>query len=78
MANSKNLQLQRGQRIKARVEEVLGGDALIVGYQGNLVRILNSTGTKNEVGDILDLQVVGLQPLEFRFFHNFNGFNRVV
>lgn len=68
MAQAQGMHLTRGQRVRARVEEVLSESSLIVSFTGRLVRVVNSTQKNIQVGDWLDLQVVAAEPLEFRFF----------
>jgi hypothetical protein len=79
MAISKDFQLKRGQRIKASVEEVMANNDIIVSFQGNLIRVGNATQRLVRAGEVLDLQVVGTDPLEFRFFNRAtNSFDRLV
>lgn len=78
MAFSKHLNLQIGQRIKAKVEDISPGGALIVGYEGRLVRLTNTTHRAIARGEVLDLQVVAISPLEFRFFQKSQSLNRLV
>lgn len=79
MAQAQAIQLTRGQRVRARVEEVLSESSLIVSFSGRLVRVVNFTPKNIRVGDWLDLQVAVAEPLEFRFFQKAaNQFERVV
>lgn len=78
MAQIEDFNLKRGQRIRAQVEEVISSEIVIVSFQGKLVRVANSTSNRINRGDVLDLQVVGIQPLEFRFFVRTNSFERMV
>ena len=78
MAQAEKFNLKRGQRIRARVEDVVSADVVIVSFQGKLVRVANTTANKIQRDDVLDLQVVGIQPLEFRFYVKTRAFERLV
>lgn len=67
-----------GERIKAEVEEVLSKQNLIVSYDGQLLRVMNSSSRIFKKGDRLDLVVVKKEPLELQLFEayqkNFDRF----
>ena len=65
MAYAEDL-FSEGDLFTATVEEVQDTQTLIVGYQGYLFRVINSTGKLIYQGDRLQLLVVGLKPIELR------------
>ena len=78
MAFAQHLNLQAGQRIQVRVEELQDWGSLIVHYQGNLFRVMNTSGRVVSIGEILDLQVTSTNPVELRFYKRSAQFERVV
>lgn len=71
--------LEKGQILRATVDDVLSPTQLICAFEGELLRINNHTGKALRKGDTIRLQVKNTQPLEF---HIFDGrslkFERVV
>lgn len=62
------LNLFEGQRIVARVEDSLSSVDLIVGFQGHLLRVKNTSEQIFNKGDLLDLVVIRSHPLEFQLY----------
>ena len=61
-----SLQLRKGQKIFVRVSDVLSLHAVIVEYQGQLLRVVNETGDHLMKGQALTLEVTNESPLLFR------------
>ncbi len=72
------LSLVRGARIKARVVELQADNELLVSYQGHFLRVKNHSDRNFHKDDVLNLQVVGTQPLEFKIFERSTSLDRVV
>jgi uncharacterized Fe-S cluster-containing radical SAM superfamily enzyme len=68
MISRKTLNLSRGTRIRAHVLELQSEGDLLVSYQENLIRVKNHTQNTFKIGDVLSLQVIGTNPLEFKIF----------
>lgn len=60
------LSLAIGDRVIAEVEELIANYELIVSYQGQLLRVKNSSGVEFKKGDKLDLIVYRIDPIELR------------
>jgi len=76
---SQQLSLARGVRIKARVVELQAGNELLVAYQGHFLRVKNYSDRVFKKDDVLNLQVVGTVPLEFRIIErNEASFDRLI
>jgi hypothetical protein len=65
------MKVREGERISAIVEEVLSRQDLIVGYDGALLRVMNTSNRMFKIGDKLDLVVVRTEPLELQFFDSY-------
>ncbi|HEY1079985.1 MAG TPA: hypothetical protein VGE46_07800 [Bdellovibrio sp.] len=71
--------LEKGQIVKARVEEVSSGGSTLCSFNGELLLIANHTEQKFKVGDPIKLQVRTLEPLQFHIFDSrLSKFERVV
>jgi len=58
--------LRKGDVIEAEVVEIVSPTAVIVNFQGDLIRIVNQTGRILAVGERHAVRVVGTQPLSFQ------------
>lgn len=58
--------LKVGQRVSARVEDLLPEGEILASFQGDLLRIRNVTGRRFTIGQNVSLQVMAVQPLKFQ------------
>lgn len=58
--------LRLHQKKKARVTEVQRDGALVVSFDGALLRVQNQTKLKFNVGDTVELIVAAVRPLKFK------------
>jgi hypothetical protein len=58
--------LKKGQRVRADVVEVIAESLYIVNFQGDLLRIRNSSRRVLKPGDQIYLEVTALKPLGFK------------
>ena len=61
---------QIGQRVAARVEDIVSTEAIIVNFAGDLLRVSNKTGRKFKLGEAIQLEVRQLKPLQFQLVDN--------
>ena len=57
---------QYGQKVNGSVEEIHSTGHLIVAFNGDLIRVVNSANLRLKKGDRLELYVWAVDPLEFR------------
>lgn len=60
--------LQIGELVKAQVLEVQHQGYLILDFYGDLIRVKNELQSDVRKGQLLDLQVISLLPLQFQLF----------
>ncbi len=60
-------ELHLGSRVQAQVVELISSDYMIVSFQGDLLRVKNESKKISKKGDWLELEVVAVKPLAFRF-----------
>jgi hypothetical protein len=65
------MNFREGERIQAKVEEVILGNELVVSYENRLLRVLNDSGKKFQAGDILSLIVVRTVPLKLQLYSQY-------
>lgn len=71
--------LQKGQILRATVEESTSATEALCNFQGELLLIFNHTGQAFKKGDPVRLQVVSIHPLRFHIFDSRKTkFERVV
>lgn len=70
--------LRLHQRIKARVVETQIGGMLVVQFNDDLIRVLNTSGKNFKVGEQLDLLVTGIKPVEFKLYQRSQNFDRTI
>lgn len=71
--------LEKGQILRAMVEDVTSNTELLCNFQGELLLIANHTGIKFKKGDPIRLQVKSVDPLRFQIFGLRNlRFERVI
>ena len=58
--------LKAGQRVWAIVEETMAEGEVLINYNGDLVRVVNSTEKNFRSGERVQLEVEGLSPLRFK------------
>lgn len=58
--------LKKGDLVQAKVIEILPDRACIVSFNGDLVRVKNSSGRIFSAGDTVKLKVTHLDPLSFQ------------
>jgi|GEM_PF-3558242 len=58
------LQLVKGQKIKVVVEELQPQKHIVVSYQGHLFRVLNTSASDFQIGDVVLLLVIQTNPIE--------------
>ena len=58
--------LQLGESVRGRIEEILSGDELLINFSGDLLRVGNETRRPFRVGDLVTVIVKALQPLRFQ------------
>ena len=60
------MKLQLGQILRGKVIEKLSESALIVSFDGTLLRVENQSRVRIEVGESVSLEIVEIDPLRFR------------
>lgn len=55
-----------GQRVFARVEEVVSKTSLIVNFNGDLLRLENHTGRRIVEDEMIELEIRAVEPLRFQ------------
>lgn len=71
--------LEKGQILRAQVEEVTSVTEALCSFQGELLLISNHTGQVFKKGDPITLQVKSVTPLQFQVFDSRRTkFQRVV
>lgn len=58
--------LSVGEKLSAKVVEIIGENNLIISLYGDLVRVKNKSRKVIKVGDIASLMVISLHPLKFK------------
>lgn len=58
--------LKKGEVVQAKVIEVISPSTFIVSFNGDLIRVRNSSGQKFSTGDTVKLKVSQLRPLSFQ------------
>ncbi len=58
--------LKVGETLKGQVTEHLPGHELLIGFQGDLLRVVNETGRSFSVGDPVWLIVRAINPIRFQ------------
>ncbi len=58
--------LKAGDAVEGIVREQLGGGDLIISFRGDLLRVINATGSVFAAGDPISLVVSSSSPLAFR------------
>lgn len=59
--------LRVGQKVWATIEESVDKDVLIVNFSGDLLRVANQTHRNFRTGQRVQLNVVSVEPLSFKF-----------
>ncbi|MCB0361615.1 MAG: hypothetical protein KDD35_02785 [Bdellovibrionales bacterium] len=62
--------LKTGDQVIGQVTEIHEDQSMIIGFQGDLVRVHNHTRRKFLPGDNLVLVVTGVRPFAFRLAEN--------
>lgn len=71
--------LEKGQILRAIVEEAASSTEALCNFQGELLLVANHTGQGFKKGDPIRLQVKSIDPLQFHIFDSRNlKFERVV
>jgi hypothetical protein len=65
------MKFREGERLQAKVEEVLAGNELVVIYDGQYLRVINDSGRKFQPGHLLHLIVVGVSPLKLQLYSQY-------
>jgi hypothetical protein len=58
--------LRLGQQVWAVIEDVVGGEAVIVNYGGELLRVVNTSTSLLRAGQRVLLRVQEIQPMKFK------------
>jgi hypothetical protein len=69
--------LEKGQILKARIEEIQSSQ-ILCNFQGELLLVGNHSGRVFRKNDPISLQVISLHPLQFQIFSDKTQFQRVV
>lgn len=67
--------LKLGQRVEAKIIEVIGEKAVVANFRGDLLRIANQTGRPMKPGQVINLEITALRPLKFKLAEP-RGFQR--
>lgn len=60
--------LKKGQVLRAKVEDISSITGILLNFDGDLLRISNLTGSMIAKGQMIQLQVRSVDPLEFQVF----------
>ena len=58
--------LKLGETIKGIVDDVLPGNELLINFNGDLIRVSNETRKPVKRGQLIELIVTAVSPLQFR------------
>jgi hypothetical protein len=61
-----------GQTIKAKVDDILPGNELLINFHGDLIRVANETTKIIKRGQMIELIVTAIKPLQFRLASHAN------
>jgi hypothetical protein len=70
--------LEKGQILRAKIEEIQSSSKLLCNFQGELLLIGNNTGKVFHKNEPIHLQVLSVHPLQFQIFTNSGQFQRVI
>jgi hypothetical protein len=71
----KNLALEKGQTVLAKVIEKVSDGVLIVSIYGNLIRVVNESNNPIQINQVIQLTVTHQDPLQFKI-ENFSKSTR--
>lgn len=59
-------EIQLGQKLLARIEEVVSQNNFIVNFDGDLIRVTNNSNQVIRAGDMVEVIVTSVKPLSFK------------